>query len=314
MWRLIHPRLLVIALASGLVLAACSGATATPSPSASPTASPAASPASSPTAASDAIAHPSGSDEVVLRFDEGGGFVAPSFEMVRLPFFSLYGDGTVIYRPASAAFPEQKPGEPMRFPVLHVARMSEPQVQALLAAALGPGGLGVARPSYENGQVADAPTSVFTLNADGRQKRVSVYALGIGLGDPAKPDPDGPIRAAMAALADRLRDFDQDVAGGDAVEAGTYTPTRFRASLLEGGAGVNGAPHSWPWPTFGPDSFTSGDPSRGPAFPSRVLSGLDVSLLGIAHPEGGVSGVTLIGPNGTTYDLALRPLLPDEQR
>ena len=48
--------------------------------------------------------------------------------------------------------------------------MTEEQVQALLREALGDGGLGIARERYENIQVADAPTAVFTLNADGRQR------------------------------------------------------------------------------------------------------------------------------------------------
>jgi len=39
-----------------------------------------------------------------------------------------------------------------------------------------------------------------------------------------------------------------------------------------------------------------------------------MSLLGIRNPEGGVSGLSLLAPNGTVYGLGIRPLLPDEQR
>jgi hypothetical protein len=304
-------RLVVAGLAAALVLAACSGsASSSPStPPASPGSSATPGPSTDP-----AIEHPTGPAELVLRFDEGGGFVMPAFAMIQLPYFSLYGDGTVIYRPASAPFPEQKPGEPLRFPPLRVARMSEAQVQALLADALGSAGLGVARPTYQNMQVADAPTAVFTVNADGRQKRVSVYALGFGTGDPASPDPDGPILAAMAAFAERLRTFDQEVAKGNATDVALFAPTRFRASLLVGGPAGDGVPRSWPWPTFGPDAFTVVDQSTGFGFPSKVLSGIEMSLLGIQDPQGGVSGISLVGPDGTIYGLGLRPLLPDEQR
>jgi hypothetical protein len=313
-------RLVVAGLASALALAACSGgASPSPTPSAGPSGSPgpsptpAVSPEASPTGATGSIVHPTGSADIVLRFEEGGGFTMPAFAMVQVPAFVLYGDGTVIYRPASEPFPEVKPGEPMRFPALRVARMTEDQVQALLAAALGAGGLGVARERYENMQVADAPTAVFTLDADGRQKQVSVYALGMWLDDPANPNPDGPIIQAMATLAERLRNFDREIAGGNATEAGLYAPTQFRASLLEGGPGGDGVPRPWPWPTFGPDEFVA-DPTSTFTFPSRVLSGVEVSLLGLEDPAGGVSGISVIGPNGIVYGLALRPLLPGETR
>ncbi len=312
MWKPSDHRIVVASLASALVLAACSGG-ASPSPSAPPT-TPAASPEASPSDTAGSIDHPTGATELVLRFDQGGGFVMPTFAMTQVPYLSLYGDGTVIYRPASEPFPEQKPGEPLRFPALRTAKMTEAQVQALLADALGPGGLGVARPTYENMQVADAPTAVFTLNADGRQKRVSVYALGMAIDDPANPNPDAAILAAMAALGERLRNFDQEIAKGNATDVGRFAPTRFRASLLEGGPGGDGVPHPWPWPMFGPDAFAVPDPSTGLGLPSKVLSGLEVSLLGIDDPEGGVSGISLAAPNGKVYGLGLRPLLPDEQR
>jgi hypothetical protein len=127
----IDRRLAVAGLASVLLLSGCGGGSS-PAATALPT-------------ATGAIAHPVGATELVLRFAEGGGFVMPTFAMIQVPYFSLYGDGTVLYRPASAPWPETKPGEPMRFPPLQVATMTEVQVQALLRDALGAGGLGVAR-------------------------------------------------------------------------------------------------------------------------------------------------------------------------
>lgn len=315
--RLVVP---AAGLAAALLLGACSGAASpTPSappsidPQASPAGSPGASPESTPTAPTGEIVHPTGATDLVLRFGEGGGFVMPAFAMVQVPYFTLYGDGTVIYRPVSEPFPETKPGEPMRFPPLRVATMTEEQVQALLRDALGAGGLGVARERYENQLVADAPTAVFTIVADGRQRQVSVYALGLGMADPANPGPDDEILAAMATFAERLRNFDQEVAAGNATAVGQYQPDRFRASLLEGGF-VEGPSRPWPWPTFGPGDFAMFDDGTGFGFPSRVLSGLEVSLLGVEGPEGGLSGIVLAGPDGTTYALGLRPLLPDEPR
>jgi hypothetical protein len=311
-------RLAAAGLAAAALLAACSGgaspaATAPPATTA-PGSTPAGTEAPPPDAQGGTIAHPIGATELVLRLDEGGGFVMPTFAMIQVPYFSLYGDGTVIYRPASALWPEQKPGEPMRFPPLQVATMTEEQVQALLRDALGDGGLGVARERYENNQVADAPTAVFTVNADGRQRRVSVYALGLAIDDPANPNPDAAILGAMAAFAERLRNFDQEIAKGNGTTAGFYAPSRFRASILEGGPGGDGPTRPWPWPAFGPEAFTTVDQASGFGFPSRAISGLELSLLGVKSPEGGISGISLLAPNGTVYGLGIRPLLPDEQR
>ena len=314
----IDRRLAAAGLASALLLVACTGGSSpgatVPPATVGPSATPAGSPEASPTAATGTIAHPIGAAELVLRFAEGGGFVMPTFAMIQVPYFSLYGDGTVIYRPASAPWPETKPGEPLRFPPLQVATMTEEHVQTLLRDALGAGGLGVARERYDNNQVADAPTAVFTVNADGRQRRVSAYALGMMIDDPANPNPDAAILTAMAAFAERLRNFDREVARGGGVASGLYFPTRFRASILEGGPGGDGIPRPWPWPTFGPEGFATVDQGDGFGFASRAISGLEMSLLGIAKPEGGVSGISLRAPNGTVYGLGIRPLLPDEQR
>jgi len=302
-----------LVLTSALVLAACTGG-ASSSPRVSPgSSSPAGSPDGLPTSSTGLIAHPAGATDLVLRFEEGGGFVAPSFALAQVPYFSLYGDGTVLYRPVSAPIPEQSPGEPLRFPSLRIAHLTETQVQALLRDALGAGGLGIARPRYESQGIADAPTAVFTMNADGRQKTVSVYALGIALGGGASAGPDTQVLSGMATLAERLRNFDQDVTAGKAADLGLFRPDRYRASLLEG-AFAEGPARAWPWPTFGPDAFTPLAGPGGVGFPSKVLDGSQVALLGIADVEGGVSGIPLAGPDGKVYVLGLRPLLPDEQR
>jgi hypothetical protein len=155
---------------------------------------------------------------------------------------------------------------------------------------------------------------VFTVNAGGRQKQVSVYALGIGIDDSTSPGPDTAILGAMAAFAGRLRDFDRETAKGAASNVGLYAPERFRASLMEGLGMGGGEAHPWPWPTFGPDAFVADGFSTGFGFPSKVLTAAEVSLLGLDSVAGGVSGISLLGPDGKTYELGLRPLLPDEQR
>ena len=284
-----------------LALAACSGGAVTSAPPSSAEPSTLGEASASPDFG--AIDHLAGATDVVLRFEQGGGFVMPAFLAVQAPIFTLYGDGTVIFRNPTLDSPPPvgsiTPMNPFR-----TAKLTEDQVQDLLAFALGEGGLGVARPEYTNDQIADAPTSVFTIAAGGLTKSVSVYALGLEIDG----GPDAPARAAFARLAERLQDFDQ----GGAFATDEYVPERYRGVLLDGGVGAPDA-KPWPWPEVKPADFVSkGDPNAFP-LPTRAMTVAEVEALGVTPYRGGFQGATLIGPDdGKAYSFSLRPLLPDE--
>src|SRR5829696_5136159 len=129
-----------------ILAAACSSAgTASLSPSApsvGPIASPASAPASSPTAspsssagAFGAVEHATGATDVLLRYDQGGGFVMPAFQATQVPIFSLYGDGTTIFRNPTAE-PPPPVGNVQPFGSFRTAKLSEDQIQSLLEFAL----------------------------------------------------------------------------------------------------------------------------------------------------------------------------------
>jgi hypothetical protein len=288
-----------------IVVTACAGLSGSVSsrPSAPASTPPSSAPTSTP-GAIPAIEHPTGATDVVLRFEEGGGFVPMEFSATEVPIFTLYGDGTMIFRnPARESLPvigSVSPLEPLR-----TARLSEEQIQTTLVMAIRDGGLGTARPNYRNDMVADASTATFTLNAGGLQKTVSVYALGIE----AAGSPDGPARAAFAKLAGRLRDFDQ----GGSIRTDAYAADRYRGILMDGQPGDPEA-KPWPWPDLKPTDFvTPADPNSW-QIPVRILTVAQAEALGIAPYQGGFRGPTLIGPNGKPYYFSLRPLLPDESR
>lgn len=291
-------RLLVIPLLA-IALAACttSGGPASPDASAAPSRAPSASPGAG-------IEHPTSPTEIVLRYENGGGFVPPGFLATEAPIFTLYGDGTVVFRnPALEAPPTQGslfPQNPMR-----TAKLTEDQVQALLESALGEGGLGVARAEYQNGMVADAPTATFTINAGGLQKKVSVYALGMDV-DPAN-SADAPARAAFQRLAERLADFDQ----GGTIATDVYQPSAYRAILMDG----QPAPDSiaWPWADLKPTDFAFPADANAFQMGTRVLTPAQVEATGVKDPQGGFQGLVVGSPDATKlYSLSLRPLLPDE--
>ena len=287
-------------MVSFLVVACGGTATATSQPSVQPTAS------ASPTGGGfGAIEHATGPTDVLLRFEQGGGFVAPAFLATQAPIFSLYGDGTVVFRnptldplPAAGSV---SPDRPFR-----TARLSEDQIQSVLEDALGRGGLGAARTEYTDAQIADAPTTVFSVHAGGIDKRVAVYALGLDTPD----SPDAPARAAFQALAERLQDFDK----GGTFATTDYAPEGYRGILMDGGIGAPDA-KPWPWSDLKPTDFAASvDPNASP-LPSHVLSVAEVEAIGVSPYRGGFQGLTLVGPgDGKTYSFSLRPLLPDETR
>ncbi len=290
--------------ALAVLVVACTGSAASGSPASSPAGPSGAIPGASGPAIG-AIEHETGATDVLLRLDEGGGFVPPAFTATQAPIFTLYGDGTVIFRN-----PRVDPIEPIEnvFPLrpFKTARLSEEQIQALLTSALGEAGLGVARLDYRNDRISDAPTTVFTLAAGGIKKIVSIYALEMT--DPGMPD--APPRLAFAKFAARLMDFDN----GGVFATQEYTPERYRGVLLEGQPGAPGA-RPWPWADIKPTDFVSdGDPNAF-QLPVHVLTAVQVQALGIQPYKGGFQGLTLIDPKGgRSYSLSLRPVLPDEAK
>src|SRR5688572_30889912 len=89
----------LLALALTTVLAACyAGPGASPSPTTPPGPTPTPSPTPSPTFGPNDISHPTGRTDIVLRMEQGGGMMAFGF-FTQSPSFTLYGDGTVIFKP-----------------------------------------------------------------------------------------------------------------------------------------------------------------------------------------------------------------------
>jgi hypothetical protein len=281
------PTALLLAL-----IAACAPAAGTPTPSGGP----ASTPTSTPTPTIAGIEHPTGATDIILRFEEGGGFVPVDFLATQAPSFTLYGDGTVVFRDSQAAPPDPV-GNVNRSVPFQTIRLGEEGIQALIEQALGPGGLSVAIGPYM-GLGADIPTATFTLNADGREKQVSV----VGLSPDMHPQ-DTLIVTSLSNFAERLRTFGNNVAGEV-----VYEPAAYRGTLQKVDA-ANGAVVDWPWTDLEPADFARG---VNDFLLLHTLTPAQVAKLAIPGVEGGMLGLK-IQKDGTLYSLALRPLLPDEK-
>jgi hypothetical protein len=291
--------LAALAVVAAAAVAACSN-TSSPGPSTVPDGSPSASSSSGPasTPAIGEIDHATGATDVVFRFEEGGGFVPMGFFATEAPIFTLYGDGTVIFKDGTAAPPPDRDGI-SRMPAYQTVKLSEDEIQAFLRYAVADGGLGVARAQYA-GPGADLPTATFTIIAAGQTKTVSVMALGMD----READPDTLVLRALAGLGDKVRDFGLEV--DDEVP---WTPDRWRGVLTPD---AFNPPRDWPWPDVAPADFIQHPEPGAPQFPVRTMTSAEIEALGFDQIEGGFSGLSLTGPDGKLYLFALRPLFPDE--
>jgi hypothetical protein len=277
-------------------LAATAAPTDTPLPTGTPL--PTATPAPTPTSYS--ISHPTGAADVVLRMEQGGGFVPMEFLVTQAPQFTLYGDGTVVFRPlpdpTGAALGAALP------PFL-TGKMTEADVQVLLAYALDTGRLRDAKDFYMDATIADAPSTIFTVNADGVAKTVNVYALGIDEQD----SPDATDRAAFSDLADRLGSFETEARAGAVDAVVNYDPEFYRVTLFDQVGDPQTPPIAWPWTDLVPVDFVSTD---GPGFVKVLTREQTAKLMDV--PNGGQMSIPVTAPDKSVVEFGVRPLLPDE--
>jgi hypothetical protein len=299
--RLHAPHLLAALTVIALSAAAC-GAGA-PSPSPSPSQTPAG-PTPIPTLPPDAIAHPTGATEIVLRYEVGGGFVPLEFMANHVPQFTLYGNGRVVYSRPTDEGTTTPDGIRQNSP-LRTGMLTEAQIQELLKFALGEGALGRAGPDYPPTNIADAPSTTFEIHVEGGSKTVSVGALGMDTSGT-----DGLIRLAFQKLAERLGNFDQGGLFGGAV----YEPVAYRGILFDNAMAQGQVIRPWPWKDLASTAFTA--PAEG-GFPGgrlHVLMPDQVKVLGLTPYQAGLAGgLVLRQEDGTLVTIVVRPLLPDEK-
>jgi hypothetical protein len=288
-----------MAFAVATLIAACAtGPGASPSPTNPPGPTPTPSPTPSPSFGPNDISHPTGRTDVVLRMEQGGGFVPFGFLFTQSPSFTLYGDGTVIFKPIDTRAGDPFGGQAM-LPWL-VGHMTEADTQALLQFALGPGRLANARENYDNPMVADAGSTIFNINAGGVEKVVNIYALGLDDG------PDQADRQGFSQLAEVLNDF-----GNQGVELGevvAYEPELYKVLLMEGFGEPVGQVLDWPWDDLTVANWPDAEEPDGRI---AFLDADQVAKL-MEVPNGGHVGIWVEAPDGTNVQFGVRPLLPDE--
>ncbi|CAN5670004.1 hypothetical protein BH23CHL7_BH23CHL7_13250 [soil metagenome] len=221
------------------------------------------------------------------------------FFITQAPAFSLYGDGTVIWRPQEDS---GRIGLPGALPGFVQGKMDEQGIQALLAFALGQGRLADAREVYNQDGCADCPSTMFRITADGMSKLVVVDALGM-----ADEGADAIDRRGFALLSETLGNFDEQARNGVAGEVVLYDPPLYRVILSEAQPEM-GDPADWPWTDVALADFESADAD----WQRRAVLTREQVALVTEVPSGGVASILVEDPDGKVWTVGVRPLLPDE--
>ncbi|MGH2535337.1 MAG: hypothetical protein ACRDJW_24010 [Thermomicrobiales bacterium] len=265
----------------------------------------------SPAATPGAIEHPTGANELVLRIAVGGGFMPPQFHVTEMPQFSVYGDGRVIFLgPQIEIYP------PPALPNLRVLRLTEEGLQLVIAEADDAGLIGRGR-QYDNDQVADAPTTTITVNANGQTTVVAAYALGIGESPNATEDEQDELAKIKAFVGRMINLTEWLPESAIAAPEDAYQIARLQvvastdtASLVPGDE-LTPVP-SVDWLLATPLSGF-GDPYQGFGIEGArcgAITGDDLAtLLPILANAGSFAPWQ---SDGETYTVLFRPLLPDE--
>lgn len=251
------------------------------------------------------IEHPTGADQLILRVAYEGGFVPYEYTLESTPFWSLFGDGTLIVPGPQI---EIYPGPAL--PNLTATPVSEEGIQAILEAARD-AGLMDGDANYGDQCIADAATTVFTTNAGGTTTVVSAYALDVG--EPAGTcgnEMDADARAKLAAFQAKLTDLRGWLPKGSVGTERPYDPTQMRVYVLpyQADAELPQDPIDWP---LGPPLDEFGEAVRDAADTRcGVVTGADLTTL--LEAAGQANALTPWTSGGTEYHLIFRPLLPDE--
>ncbi len=258
------------------------------------------------------IDHPDG-DALVFSVTTSGGFVPADTHLITLPTFALTGNGQVIVAGPQI---EIYPGPAL--PNLQVRILSPAGIQRLLERIMATG-LFEADHQFTAGNmfVADAPDTVFTFRADGREVVTSIYALGI-VGDgnslpPSFPEDELAAHETLNALVSDLSFVDDLVPATEWLSDWTgYEPAALRLLVANAddwtGDVDPGEPKAWP---VAGDAASFGEPTLMAENRCGVVSGTDAQAWWDALAS--ANQLTQWSSNGHLFQVTVRPILPYEE-
>jgi hypothetical protein len=240
-----------------------------------------------------------GADDLVLRTETYGGFVAPGLVLGRFPQLSVYGDGRVI---SEGPVPSIYPGPAL--PNLQVSRITPEFLQSLVKDGLAAG----VRNGADLGQpgVADAPTTRVTVATANGKQVVTINALSeTPSNDRRLSTAQRDARVKIAAYVKKLNALP--------TRAGAPRPTAYEPTSVV----VFASP--WAKPANGPVPPAKAWP--GPALPGTDIDSATkagcVAVTGdqtakVLAAAKNANALTPWTTGSGKWRIVFRPLLPDE--
>jgi hypothetical protein len=241
----------------------------------------------------------------VLRLSYEGGFVPVEYNITQFPAFTLYGDGRVVVPGAQIAI---YPGPAL--PAVSQRTVTEEGIQTILQAALD-AGLGSGDRSHSDfgsTLIADASTAIFTLTANGKTSRVSVYALFELPEHPeGMPEEEFQARQALSDLAERLGALEQWLPEGSVGPEEPFRPAGYRLFVGDYRRDKELPQKPAVWPLTTPLSTADAD---GTGYSCIAVTGADWDA--VAPLAQDANQLTPWENAGTKFSVLFRPLLPEE--
>ena len=254
----------------------------------------------------DRIAHPVGSDELVLRIEFVGGYVPESVALSSIPTVSLYGDGRVVTQGPQI---EIYPGPAL--PNLLLRDVTEEGVQAILRAARDAGLSGPDR-RFDVAGVADAHFTVFTVVTAGGLHVTHAYGLGIGEVDAELASGDREARRRLSRFLEDMTNLSAWLPDGSVGEERMYGAAAIRMLVSEDGPTRDEAFEQEPvdWPLRASLSSIL-QPVENSQWLCASVDGEQADRVVAAARR--ANELTPWRSDGRIYGIVFRPLLPDER-
>jgi hypothetical protein len=244
------------------------------------------------------IPHPTGADDVVLRYGYEGGFVAPGTLFISTPTLMVTGAGRVI---EPGAVPAIYPGPLL--PALFERSITPAGIDALLTAAQKAGML-ASPPDYQLPDgigIADAPDTVLTINANNTQYLHRAYALGMA-DDPGSTPARSALSGFLATLGDLASVVGAEHLGASApLVADRY---RFQAIPVDPASFTDPAPTLVAWPAG------TGVALKDVTAELGRCATVDAAAVGDLFAS--ANQLTLFQEDGATYQLSAVAVLPGD--